>query len=141
MKLRKNGVALPETKSCKPSTEMRVYDLADRIVMSGWSRSDCFKYMQEEWGIKRTQCQRYWIGALNYMTPEDPEKYRTLLLNRNFELLDTIIRKALESNNLKAANEAIKIMSQMLGVGNKKVEINGKDSGGNPQTFVISFTD
>lgn len=139
--LRKTDAHLPETKKSKVNTELRIYDLSEKIVSSGWSRQDCFRYMQREWGLKDTQCQRYWRGALNYMTPEDPERYRELLVNRNYEILENMLRKALDSNNLKVANEIIRTMNQLLNVGGKKVEITDRDGAGEQRTFIISFGD
>lgn len=114
-------------------------ELSDRIVCSGWSRQDCFKFMHSDWGLGDTQCQRLWRGALAYLMPEDPDKYRELLINRNYEVLEQMLRKALDNNNLKVANEIIKTINQMLGVGGRQVEIQDKTADGQDRTFTISF--
>ena len=69
------------------------------------------------------------------------ERALLLLINRNFAVAETILQKALDSNNLKAANEALKILNQMLGVGGKQVEIKDNDSEGQDRTITISFND
>ena len=137
--LRKTEALLPGNKKASVSTELRIYELSDKIVNSAWTRLDILRYVMEEWGLSETQAQRYWIGAVNYLRPKEPEKYREALINRNIDVLETILKKALEANNLKEANNAIKIINSMLGVGGKQVEIKDKDSEGEERRIVISF--
>lgn len=139
--LRKTEAVMPGNKYSTVSTELRIYELSDRIVNSGWTRLDILKYIQGEWGLSDTQAQRYWMAAVNYLRPKDPEKYREAIINKNIDLLEMIIRKALESNNLKEANNAIKTLNSMLGAGQKSVEISDKDSSGEDRKIVISFND
>ena len=137
--LRKTEAVLPGNKKSTVSTEVRIYELSDLIVNSGWTRLDIMNYIQQEWGLSDTQANRYWLAAVNFLRPKDPEKYREALINKNIDLLEMIIRRALEANNLKEANNAIKILNQMLGAGGKQVEIKDSDSGGQDRTIVISF--
>ena len=137
MKARNSVVALEGTNSSRLSTEAKVYELADRIVNSGWTKWDCLNFIMNTWGVKKRQAERYYYGALHYMQPSDPEKYREALIDKNYSILETLLKKAIDSNNLKIANEIIKTMNQMIGIGNKKVEIEDK----NENKIVISFGD
>lgn len=139
--LRKTEAVLPGNKKSTVSTEVRIYELSDLIVNSGWTRLDIMNYIQQEWGLSDTQANRYWLAAVNFLRPKDPEKYREALINKNIDLLEMIIRRALEANNLKEANNAIKILNQMLGAGGKQVEIKDSDSGGQDRIITISFND
>ena len=102
---------------------------------------DILQYVKDTWGLSDTQAQRYWMAAVNYLRPKEPEKYREAIISKNIDLLETIIRRALESNNLKEANNAIKTLNSMLGVGGKSVEIADKDAAGEDRKIVISFND
>lgn len=140
-KLRKTEVTLPGNKKATPATEIRIIEVADLIVKKGYGRMDCMKWIQENWELSEKQSERYYYAALKYLKPKDPDKYREALISRNFALAETILQKALDSNNLKAANEALKILNQMLGVGGKQVEIKDNDSEGQDRTITISFND
>lgn len=138
---RKTEAVLPGNKKSTAATEIRIYELTEKIVNSGWTRLDVLKYVQEEWGLSEVQAQRYWTAAVNYCRPKDPEKYREALINRNYDILESILKKALERNDLKEAINAVKAINQMLGVGGKSVEIKDKDSQGEDRKIIISFGD
>ena len=135
---RKSNVALEGADSSRLVTEARVYELADRIVNSGWTKWDCLNFIMDNWDVKKRQAERYYYGALHYMQPQDPEKYREALINKNYSILETLLKKAVDSNNLKVANEIIKTMNQMVGLGTKQVEIEDKNSN---NVIKISFGD
>lgn len=137
--LRKTEISLPGNNKASPSTEVRIIEVAELIVKKGYGRMDCMKWVQDNWGLSEKQSERYYYAALKYLKPKDPDKYREALINRNFAVAETILQKALDSNNLKAANDALKILNQMLGVGGKQVEISDKDSAGEERKIVISF--
>lgn len=138
---RKSDAILPGNKKSTISTEIRIVEIADLIVKKGYSRIDCMKFAQDEWGLSEKQSERYYYGALNYLKPDEPDKYREALINRNFSILEGILKRALDSNDLKTANDVVKTMNQMLGVGGKQVEIKDKDSQGEDRKIVISFND
>lgn len=135
------NITLENAKSSKLSTQVRLNFLTENIVNSGWTRYDCVKYVKEEWGLADRQAERYYYSALHNLMPDDPEKYREGLIQRNIDRLELLFKKALDANNLKAANQSIKILNSMLGVGGKSIEIKDKDGGGNDRTFIISFGD
>lgn len=136
----KTEVSLPDTKGkSKASTEVRIYQIAEKIVKEGCARMDIIDYCQKEWGLSQTQAIRYWTSALAYLRPDNPEEYREALINRNFNVAEEILHRALEANNLKAASEALRILNSMLGVGSKAVEVRDKDGLGNDRVFTITF--
>lgn len=138
---RKSEAVLPGNKKATAATEARIWHIANKITNSGCSRLDCLEYMQNEWGLSIAQANRYYYGALRLFVPENPEQYREALINRNFDTVERILQRALERNDLTNANAAIKILNQMLGVGQKAIEINDKDAAGENRTIKISFTD
>ena len=139
---RKEIVKLPGTdKPAKPSTAVRIYEVAELIVKKGYTRMDVIDYIKREWGLGKMQAIKYWTAALQFLRPENPEAYREALINRNFNVAEEVLRRALESNNLKAANEAIKILNSMLGVGVKTIGIADKEADGSEKKIIISFND
>lgn len=130
---------LTEAKNrSKLSTQVRLNFLTEGIVKSGWTRYDCVKYAEENWGLANRQAQRYFYSALHNLVPDDPEKYREALIQRNMEVLENMLKSALERNNLKVANDIIKTINSILGVGGKQVEIEDKNSN---SVIKISFGD
>lgn len=138
----KNSPAvLPGNKKSTAATAARIWDIAKRITYSGSSRIDCLDFMKTEWGLSDTQASRYYYAALKLFIPEEPEKYREALINRNFSTVESILQKALDRNDLTNALGAAKILNQMLGVGRKAVEIKDKEGTPEERTITISFTD
>lgn len=138
---RKSEALLPGTKKSTVGTELRLYEIADKIVKNGYGRMGCIDYMVKEWGISEKQAEKYYYGALNYLRPENPEKYREALINRNFTVLENLLQTAIERNDIKTAADVVKILNSMLGVGGKQVEIKDKDGSGGDRKIVISFGD
>lgn len=139
--VRKEVPTLDNAKESKPSTEVRIYELAEKIVRSGSTRLDIMNYCKDEWGLSTKQSERYYYSALNFLRPENPEEYREALINKNYNIAEGILNRALSAGNLKEANNALRILNQMLGVGGKQIEIQDKDSNGGDRTFIISFGD
>ena len=136
--MEKQNQTLATAKKSKLSTQVRLNYLTDCIIKSGWTRYDCLKYIKDNWGLAERQAQRYYYSALHNLIPDNPEQYREGIINRNINILEEMLRKALDSNNLKVANEVIKTINQMLGVGNKQVEIEDKNTN---NIIKISFGD
>lgn len=134
---RKSEALLPGAKYATVATTVRIYDLAEKIVKEGMGRMACIKYAKEEWGLSDTQAERYYYGALGFLKPEDEEKYREALIARNFGVLEGLLQKAIDANDVRAAADVVKIMNQMLGVGSKSVEIND----GKNNVIKVSFGD
>lgn len=136
--MEKQNQTLATAKKSKLSTQVRLNFLTDCIIKSGWTRYDCLKYIKDSWGLAERQAQRYYYSALHNLIPDNPEQYREGIINRNINILEEMLRKALDSNNLKVANEVIKTINQMLGVGSKQVEIEDKNTN---NIIKISFGD
>lgn len=130
--------SLATAKNSKLSTQVRLNYLTEQIVNSGWTRLDCLKYCQEHWGMSSTQAQRYYYSAVHSLVPEDPDKYREGIIVRNMNILEGMLRKALEANNLKTADRIIRTINNMLGVGGKEIEIEDKNTN---NIIKISFSD
>jgi len=142
-KPRTSEAVMPGNQKSTAATQARIWECAKMIANSGYSRLDVIDYITENWEIGKSRAEKYYYAALNLMKPkeEDKERYREILIEKNFTTAETILRKALERNDLTNANAALKILNQMLGVGQKAVEINDKDSGGEDRKIVITFND
>lgn len=134
----RDGVTLRNEKKPTLVTEARIRDLADRIINSGYTKWDVVEYAQNTYGVGKGQALKYYYASLRYLTPDDPAQYRESLIERNFQLLETILNRALAEGNLKEANNAVKLMNDMLGAGgNKRFEVETPDK----TRIAITFTD
>lgn len=138
---RKTNAVLPGNEKSKLSTTLRIMDIADLIVKKGYGRMECMKYAQENYGISEKQSERYYYGALGWLKPDDAEGYREALINRNFSVMEELLKRAMESNDTKTALDVVKAMNTLLGAGGKQVEIKDKDGTGDDRTITISFND
>lgn len=135
---REEGLTLKDHRKPTLVTEARIRDLADRIINSGYTKWNVVEYAQETYGISKGQALKYYYASLRYLTPDDPAQYRESLIERNFQLLETILNRALAEGNLKEANNAVKLMNEMLGAGgNKRFEVETPDK----TRIAITFTD
>lgn len=135
---REEGLTLKDNKKPTLVTEARIRDLADRIINSGYTKWDAVEFAQQTYNIGKGQALKYYYASLRYLTPDDPVQYRESLIERNFQLLETVLRRALEAGNLKEANNALKLMNDMLGAGgNKRFEVETPDK----TRIAITFTD
>lgn len=142
-KPRTSEAVMPGNQKSTAATQARIWECAKMIANSGYSRLDVIDYITENWDIGQSRAEKYYYAALNLMKPkeEDKERYREILIEKNFNTAETILRKALERNDLTNANAALKILNQMLGVGQKAVEIRDKEGTPEERTITISFTD
>ena len=140
---RTSKAVMPGNKKSTIATQARIWECAKLIVNSGYSRLDVIDYIVENWGIGQSRAEKYYYAALHLMMPEekDREQYREILIQKNFNTAENILRRALERNDLTNANAALKILNQMLGVGQKAVEIKDKEGTPEERTITISFTD
>lgn len=126
----------PQNKKATLATQVKIKELADKIVKEGYGRQACFKYMEDVWKMSDSQAEKYYYAALKYLVPEDGEKYREQLIARNFSILENMLQKALGNNDLSSATQIIKLMNQFLGVSDKKLEVDTKDT-----KITVSFGD
>lgn len=115
-------------KIAKYETQVKIKEVAELIAEKGYGRQACIKHIEEKWGVGRTQSDKYYHAAMAMLLPEDPEKYRETLIARNFAVLESMLQKALENNDLSSATQIVKIMNTMLNVGDKKVQVEQGDT-------------
>ena len=48
----------PETKNSEEQVQARVWDLAEKIASSGWTRMDVIKYVKDNYGLGDVQAKR-----------------------------------------------------------------------------------
>ena len=128
-------------KSSTLTTQIRIREVAELIAKKGYSRQACIDYIEEKWGVGRTQSDKYFRAAVEYLIPGDGEEYRKNLIAKNMAILETMLQTALDRNDLQNANSIINTINKMLGVGSKQVEIKDKDAAGYDKTITISFND
>lgn len=135
---REQGLTLKNKSKTELTTEVRIRDIADKIVNQGYTKWDAVQFAIDTYKIGKGQALKYYYASLRYLTPENPEQYRDALIERNFQLLETILNRALTEGNLKEANQAVKLMNEMLGAGGgKKFEVETPDK----TRIQITFTD
>ena len=125
---RETGLTIKNRSRTELISEVRIRDIADKIVNQGYTKWDAVQFAVDTYKISKGQALKYYYASLKYLTPEDPAQYRESLVERNFQLLETILHRALEEGNLKEANVAVKLMNDMLGAGgNKRIEMETPD--------------
>lgn len=124
----------------KPSlqTEVRINFLTEALVKSGWTKYDLIQYAKTEWNLSDCQAEKYYYATCKNIIPKDPEAYREAMIARNLTTLENILKKCLDRENFKQANEVIKTINTILGVGGKQVEIQDKNTN---NVIKISFGD
>ena len=127
---------LLNSKKSQLATQIRVQEIATLVTEKGYGRHAVQKYCVENWGISEKQAEKYYYAAINYLKPDNPEEYREALIARNFGVLETMLQKALDNNDLQTANQVIKTMNTMLNVGDRKVQLEQGDT-----KIVVSFGD
>ena len=123
-------------KTSTLTTQVRVKEIAELIAKKGYSRQACIDYIEDKWGVGRTQSDKYFRAAVEYLIPGDGEEYRKSLISRNFAVLEGMLQTALERNDLQSANSIINTINKMLGIGGKQVQIDNKDT-----TITVTFGD
>jgi len=134
-------VSLQHNQTPRLETELRINYITDALVKSAWTRYDVVQYCKDTYGLSETQGEKYYTAAVKNILPKNPEAYRETLIARNMATLENMLKKCLDRENFKQANEVIKTINSMLGVGGKQVEIKDKDNKGDERTIKISFSD
>ena len=129
---------LKEGEKPTPLTIVRAEEMA-KLVSQGKSRETIIQASMEKYGIKRAQAQRIWCAAVEFLMPDDEDAYRKKLIQANFERLETIIERALETNQLKVARDAIDSMNKMLGIGHGIQVGIRNDANNNTQEFIVKL--
>lgn len=109
-------------------------ELSEMIAKSGCSKFDVIRYARDNWGISRTQAERYYTSACKMLMPDDTDKWRELMISRNFATLEELLHMAMERSDVKSAVDVVKAMNQMLGIGDRKVAVQTEDA-----KIIVSF--
>ncbi len=114
-----------------PETFNRVRDCA-RLIAKGKTRATVLEHLQEQYGLARTSCPRYYRLALEYLNPENCEEARREIINKNTARLETIIEECMDKGDekhLRLAKDAIAELNKLAGVGGSGVTIARDDKG------------
>lgn len=104
-----------------PDSELRVLQVAD-MICEGKSRETCIKYVMDVKGITATQAKYYYDAAVNYLMPDDLDKYQKQMMAKNFKRLEKIVERGMKDDaDLRLAKEAIAELNRMCGIGGNKV--------------------
>ena len=120
-------------------TKAIVEAVAKEISENGLPYRDSLKWIAKNFNMAETTARRYYAAAMKYLRPEDPEKYREGLIDRNFAILESMLQKALKKGDLKNANAIINTLNKMVGIGGNRVEIKDNGPSGETKTITISF--
>ena len=134
-------VAYRPSEPKKPTERKKVLieEFAAEIAKTAMPRRTAIKWAAERYGIAETTASGYYAAAMRYLRPEDPQKYREELIDRNFAILEEMLETALRKGDLKNANAVIRTLNQMVGIGGKTVEIKDSGPSGETKTITISF--
>lgn len=127
-------VSIEGSKRATLPTQTKVIELAKQIVDKGYGRQAAVTYAMEHFKVGRGQGERYYYAAISYLRPDNPEEYREALIARNFGVLESMLQKSLENNDLATATQIVKVMNTMLNVGDKKIQVEQGDT-----KIVVSF--
>lgn len=135
----KKELSLDGGKS-KLSTQVRLAEIAEKIARSGWTKYDVLNFCREAYGLSETQGKRYFYSACKSMVPDDMDQWRSTIFSRNYEVLEQLLKTAIDRNDLKSAVDIVKAINAMAGFGGKAVSLN-ENNGDTERTITISFTD
>ena len=124
-------------KSPTKLTQARIVEVAKGIA-KGWSRLTALEKIQDMYGVSEAQAEKYYSSAIKWLVPDDPE-FRQQILNKNVTRLETMIEQAQANGERKVANELIRTLNQMMGVGGNRVMIGEQDADGNQKVIEITF--
>ena len=137
-----DSVAMYRPSEGKKPTERKkvlIEEFAAEIAKTAMPRRTAMKWAAERYGIAETTASGYYAAAMRYLRPEDPQKYREELIDRNFAILEEMLQTALKRGDLKNANSIINTLNRMIGIGGNKVEIKDSGPSGETKTITISF--
>ena len=131
----------PNSENHKPNERKKVLieEFAAEIARTAMPRRTAVKWAMERYGIAESTGNNYYAAAIRYLRPDDPQKYREELIDRNFAILEDMLQTALKKGDLKNANAVIRTLNQMVGIGGKTVEIKDSGPSGDTKTITISF--
>lgn len=127
------------TNKVTPATEYRVLEVA-RMISEGATKDSCIKYIQDSQKVGLTQARYYYQAAINWLIPEDMDKFKKELYAANIVRLEKIVEEGMKDNrNLKIAREAIDSLNKMIGITGNRVQIGEEKADGSRQIIQINF--
>lgn len=133
------SIAVHKTGGSSQRSKMKIEEFASEIAKTAMPRRNAIKWAVERYGVAEATASMYYAAAMRYLRPEDPQKYREELIERNFAILEEMLQTALKRNDLKNANAIINTINRMVGIGGNKVVINEEAPSGTSKTVTISF--
>ena len=134
-----NSIAVHKSKGVSPRTKVKMEEFAAEIAKTAMPRRAALKWAMERYGVAEATASMYYAAAMRYLRPDDPQKYREELIDRNFAILEEMLQTALKRGDLKNANAIINTLNRMVGIGGNKVEIKDNGPSGETKTITISF--
>lgn len=146
VKANTNGAELPTNKAKQkggkpsPATVLKLEE-AIKLITDGKSRETVTQYFIDKYGYSRDQAYRYYLAATRMLVPEDMDEYKRTMIQANIERLEKIIEMGMETNNLKAAKEAIAELNKMFQVTSGPMVAIRNDDENKTQEVLIKFGD
>ena len=122
-----------------PETFRRLDEGITLVAVSGYTKQDYVKFLMEKYDLSVRSANSYYSEVLKALRPENMEEYREDMIHKNFERLEALYKKAVERNDLKNANEIMRTINNMLGLGGNKVRIGQETADGTRNVIEISF--
>ena len=105
-------------KPTKAEKEFRVNQVA-RMLINCASRSYIVRYVAKEWGLSSRTADKY-IADARLILREDANIDRSDYLASRLQTIDTIVQKAMKAGQFNNAIGALKLQSELLGLGHHK---------------------
>ncbi len=139
-KTKSKKVALkPEAELPSTVSLQKVMELS-KMLARGKSKQYIIDYAMEKYGVGEPQAKRYYSAAVRNLVPDDVDEYRKGLIQTNFNRLETIVEKAMEEGDWKAAREAIAELNKMSGLNNGGLQVGIQtDKQNDTQQIIIKF--
>lgn len=122
-----------------PETYRRLDEGITLVAVSGYTKQDYVNFLMEKYGLTVRSANSYYSEVLKALRPENMEEWRQDMVHKNYARLEALYKRALEANNLKVANEVMRTMNNILGVGGNKVTIGQETADGTRNVIQISF--
>lgn len=122
-----------------PETFRRLDEGITLVAVSGYTKQDYVKFLMDKYGISVRSANAYYSEVLKALRPENMEQYREDMIHKNFERLEALYKKAVERNDIKNANEIMRTINNMLGIGGSKVRIGQEQADGTRNMIEITF--
>lgn len=104
-------------KSCKHEVDQRV-DIVARMLVNAATTSQICRFAKVEWGVSESTALRY-LKRARQAIRDDYSQERSEFLASRLGVLDSVIQKAIKSNQLSAACGACRLQAELAQLLNK----------------------